>query len=137
MDKEIIYIASPYTIRSPQQYTFAERKQIYQKRYEDVTDYAAWLAKQKKLFYAPITMTHPLLPLTEEATSDDWHYWMELDRPYMELCTQLNVLQLDEWQLSSGIKEEVEHFLRKGAPIFFVDQFDYTKVVAHKGTYVE
>ncbi|MEP5937349.1 MAG: DUF1937 family protein [Erythrobacter sp.] len=108
----VTYLACPYTKVGGRNADQLASPAIRAARYNAVTAAAARLIEEGHRVYSPITMTHPIdLALVEQQTSD---FWVELDRPHMELCSRIIVLTLDGWEESSGVQKEIQHFERMG-----------------------
>ncbi len=109
----IVYLASPYTHALPA---------IRLARFEAATQAAARLVETGRIVYSPLTMTHPIdLVLAQEGETLGSDYWVRFDEAFMEFCSEMVVLRLSGWQLSSGIAREMEFFRRRGRPISFID----------------
>lgn len=92
----MIYVASPYTHKN---------KEVMQQRYEDVSKFC-YLAVQKGYFvYSPIVHWHPIAEKYGLPKAVEW--WRQLNEDMLQVCKQLWILMLDEWEFSSGIKSEI------------------------------
>jgi hypothetical protein len=110
---EVVYLACPYTDPDP-----AVRKT----RFEVATVVAADLIRAGRIVYSPITMTHPIdIVLAGEANTLGSDYWVAFDEAFMEMCSEMVVIQLEGWQRSSGIRREIEYFTERKKPIRYVD----------------
>ena len=122
VQRKLIYLASPYT---------AKQDVTQRSRYWKATQAAAKLAKQYgHSIYAPITMTRPmeciLIPAGENLSHEEW---LEFDKPFMEAATELWVLMLPDWEESTGVSYEIEHFQRAGKPIWYIEYTpDYSNI---------
>lgn len=125
---ELIYIASPYSVVNKEELDKETIRDIHHSRYVCVTDYAAHLASQRRLFYAPITMTHPLIDF---GAPEEWDYWIDLDRPFMQMCNVLHVLMLDDWEKSKGVAVEIDSFLSRGLPVYYINKNTYEEYASH------
>jgi hypothetical protein len=113
---DVVYLACPYTHPDP-----AIRKY----RFEVATTVAADLIRAGRIVYSPITMTHPIdMVLAGDAGTLGSDYWVAFDEAFMEMCSEMIVIQLDGWELSSGIRREVEFFNRCKKPIRYMDPPD-------------
>lgn len=71
------------------------------------------LLKRGVKVFCPITHGHhagSMLPR-------DHDFWMDVDRPFMDRCDGLLVLQQPGWASSRGIAEEIATFRRAGKPV--------------------
>jgi hypothetical protein len=110
--RQIIYLACPYTHPS-----YSVREQ----RFNAATKVAAALIRQGHVVFSPITMTHPIDSILagEEATLGS-NYWVEFDEAFMDACSAMVILKIDGWNLSDGIRREIEYFRMQRKPIRFV-----------------
>lgn len=112
-DNELIYLAGPYT---------HARAEVRLARFESLTRAAAMLVRMGRIVYSPITMTHPIdLVLAGECATLGSAFWVAFDERFMRCCTEMIVLRLQGWELSSGVTREIEFFKSQGLPIRFID----------------
>lgn len=122
-DREIVYLAAPYTKIGQQIDDAVADTAMREARYNAVTDVAAQLIEQGEAVYSPITMTHPIdVAMHSKKTSE---FWVELDRPHMELCSRIVVLMVDGWDKSAGVQKELEHFASRGIAPEFASPGDF------------
>jgi hypothetical protein len=108
----VVYLACPYTDPDPE---------IRKSRFEAATVAAAELIKQGNIVYSPITMTHPIDAVLAGASNTlGSDYWVAFDQAFMEMCSEMVVLQLDGWDKSSGIVREIAYFEGAGKPIRYI-----------------
>jgi hypothetical protein len=113
--KTIIYLACPYTDRDPV---------IRRQRFELATAAAATLVRRGLVVYSPITMTHPMdVALSGDNTLGS-DFWVKFDEAFMEICSDMIILQVAGWGQSSGIQHEIEFFKKAGKPISFMQESD-------------
>jgi hypothetical protein len=109
MSKPVLYLATPYSHPDPV---------IRQLRYEQVTKSAARLIDLGHIVHSPITLTHPIemaLGGVRPAA-----FWLEFDRPFIEMCSELVVLTLAGWKESVGVAYERQLFEELGRPVSFL-----------------
>jgi hypothetical protein len=66
-------------------------------------------------------MTHPidlLLAGSNKTLGSD--YWVAFDEAFMNVCSEIVVLQADGWQESRGVQREISFFLEKNRPVKFL-----------------
>ncbi len=69
--------------------------------------------------YSPIAHTHPLAiygnidPLAHDI-------WIPFDEAMMQACEALIVLEMDGWQESKGITHEIDFFVMRGKPVYYL-----------------
>jgi hypothetical protein len=69
--------------------------------------------------FCPIAHSHPLVDHGLKAVDHD--FWINtVDRPLMEGAKGLIFLEMDGWQQSSGMMEEIVHFVKAGKPVVFM-----------------
>jgi Domain of unknown function (DUF1937) len=110
---DVIYLACPYTDPDP-----AVRKA----RFEVATAVAADFIRAGRVVYSPITMTHPIdMVLAGASNTLGSDYWVAFDEAFMEMCSEMVVIQLDGWQESSGIRREIAYFNDHKKPIRYME----------------
>jgi|HubBroStandDraft_4_1064222.scaffolds.fasta_scaffold27933_4 hypothetical protein len=110
--RNVLYLACPYTDPDPA---------VRQSRFETATAVAADFIRQGRIVYSPITMTHPIDVVLAGATNTlGSDYWVAFDEAFMEMCSEMVVVQLDGWQKSNGIKREITYFKERGKPIRYI-----------------
>jgi hypothetical protein len=70
--------------------------------------------------YSPIAHTHPL---AVEGNLDplDLSIWLPFDEAMMDASDCLIVAMMDGWDVSAGIKHEIEFFKKDGKPVLYFD----------------
>lgn len=112
-DRNVIYLACPYTDPDPA---------VRLARFETATAVAADLIRAGRIVYSPITMTHPIdvvLAGTSNTLGSD--YWVAFDEAFMEVCSEMIVIQLPGWERSNGIRREIAFFSSHNKPIRYMD----------------
>jgi hypothetical protein len=110
--RNVIYLACPYTDPDPA---------VRQSRFEIATAVAADFIRQGRVVYSPITMTHPIdMVLAGAANTLGSDYWVAFDEAFMDMCSEMVVIQLDGWQQSNGIKREITYFKERRKPIRYI-----------------
>lgn len=110
----IIYLACPYSHKD---------ESIKLERFHRANVAAAFLIKLGHVVYSPISMTHPIDQiLIEDGCFFDSSYWVNFDETFMNICEAIVILKIDGWNLSSGVKREIEYFKNKGIDPLFLDE---------------
>jgi hypothetical protein len=107
-----IYLASPYS--------HADLK-VMEERYTRVCKYAAELMAQGHRVFSPIAHSHPIAEFMPDALRTDFEFWMKQDLPILRYANELAVLMLAGWQMSRGIRREIEYAAAVGVPIRYVE----------------
>lgn len=112
MNKIEAYLAIPYSHYDPE---------VKQWRYEQVTAAAAFLiSKGFSSVYSPITHTHPVDRVM--AVKSDHAFWVQkFDLPFLLNSKKLMILTLPGWELSTGIRLEMQTAQEAGIPIVMVE----------------
>lgn len=110
--RDVIYLACPYTHPDP-----AVRKA----RFDTATAVAADLIRAGHIVYSPITMTHPIdVVLAGASNTLGSDYWVAFDEAFMEMCSEMIVVQAEGWESSSGIRREIAFFKVRKKPIRYM-----------------
>jgi hypothetical protein len=111
--RTIIYLACPYTHIN---------RAVREQRYQAATSVAAALIKRGYVVYSPVTMTHPIdTLLAGEASTLGTQYWTTFDEAFMDVCSEMLVVDISGWKESEGIKREMDHFRACGKSIRYVN----------------
>jgi hypothetical protein len=102
----MIYLATPYSHPDPK---------MRQRRFDQVTDAAAYLLIQGELTYSPITHGHPIA--LAGGLPGDAGYWREHNEKMMDACDRLYVLLVFGWDSSWGVAREVKYARESGKEI--------------------
>lgn len=105
----VIYIGCPYTGTDDQK----------QKRYEEVTSFAAKLVESGNIVYSPITHSHPIESRMNKKMSSG--EWVKFDAPFMEICNRMIVVMMDGWENSLGLRHEIAYFRSIGIEPEFIE----------------
>lgn len=105
----MIFLASPY--RDPDPVVRAWR-------YEQVVGFcASHLVGEGEPIYSPILHWHPVAERTPHLHERDTAYWMDINRPMLEICDQLWVLGLPGWRESAEVRAEMALVRGFGRPL--------------------
>ena len=92
----MIYIASPYSHKD---------QNIVEQRYEAVKEFTGVLLKERLCAFSPIVYAHELAKLYDLPT--DAAYWNEFNMNILRRCEEMYLLQLDGWEESIGVNDEL------------------------------
>jgi hypothetical protein len=115
----MIYLAGPYTSGGPD---------VRRARFDAVTYIASEYVAEGKIVFSPLTMTHPMdIFLLEKGAADlGSAFWVKFDEAFMSFCTDIHVVKLPGWEVSSGVNREIAYFLARGIDPTFVDPRAYS-----------
>ena len=112
MANTLLYIASPYSHEDPA---------VRQARFEAACRMTAELIRQGKPAYSPVVHSHPLchygLPLC-------WDFWQRHDLRFLEMCSEVVVLKLPQWEKSVGVNAEIAAARAMGKPVTFMEPME-------------
>jgi len=102
----MLYLAVPYS---------HPEAGVRHDRFVKVNLAAAALMRQGFLVFSPISHGHPIC--SAGALPGSWQYWENVSRAILQLCKLLIVLQLDGWEDSTGVVNEIRIAKELGIPI--------------------
>lgn len=106
----LIYLASPYS-----QYPDG-----IEAAFKEIASIAGALLKHGIRAYSPICHTHPIA-MYGDIDPLDHSIWMPFDKAIMPHCNALLVARMIGWQNSRGVGEEIDDFLSRSMPIFYLN----------------
>jgi hypothetical protein len=112
MNSQVIYIASPYSHPDDM---------IREQNYIKVAEYAAKLISQGHVAISPIAYGHTLLPFVEMPS--DWPFWSNFCISILNKCDKLIVYQMEGWDKSRGVAEEIEYAEKLGIPVEYIKPY--------------
>jgi hypothetical protein len=107
--RDVIYIASPYT---------HEDEYVMNARFEQISKITAKLAAEGVVAFSPITYGHTLLGFEKMPTN--WAFWQNFCLSFLQHCNELWVYQMEGWEQSKGIAEEIEFAKKKEITIKYI-----------------
>lgn len=110
MNKELIYLAVPYSDKDPA---------VQEARFNIVNKVAAKLMAEGKYIFSPISHTHPIALAGK--LPGDWQFWEGYDRCILSCCCKLTVLRLPGWEKSTGVQAEIKIATELGIPIDYIE----------------
>ncbi len=105
----MIYLASPYWHTDP-----AVRNQ----RFRAACRATAQMIRQGITVFSPVVYGHALVG---EGLPGDWSFWEGHDTDYLMLSDEVVVLQVDGWEESEGVREEVRLAAALGKAVSYAD----------------
>ena len=108
MEKEIIYIACPYSGTSAQRAL----------RFEQTEEYVAELIKEGNCAVSPIVHCHGMS--IKYNMPSDYEFWKEYCITLLKGCSVMYVYMLDGWQDSVGVTDEIRTAWLHGIPISYI-----------------
>jgi len=89
-------------------------------RFEIANAVSALLMKEGEVIFSPISHTHPM---ARYGLPGDWAYWKDQDIEFLNLCGEMYVVMLKGWDVSIGVKAEIEHMKQRGIKITYLDPY--------------
>lgn len=108
MKDPLTYIASVYSHDDPW---------VREERYRQVVHYCRLKMEAGEAVFSPIMHTHHV---NKRIGTRDHEFWMKQHRPILRASTKLEVLMLDGWKYSRGIKDELNEAEKCGIPVEFI-----------------
>lgn len=109
----MIYLASPYTDRRP--YAQFKRFKLVRKAHDIL------MTIEREPVFSPILIGHEC---AERGLKWSHAQWMEWSLNWLGQCSKLWVLPIDGWDISSGVRMEVELAAARGLSITACDVID-------------
>jgi hypothetical protein len=103
----LIYLASPYSHTNPAVRTF---------RYEYTRVITTNLLRTGLAVFSPIVYGRSM----EGIIGTDYLSWKLLNDAMLEVCTSMLVLKLDGWDISKGVRYEIEKATARKLPINYL-----------------
>lgn len=102
----LVYLACPYSDPNPD---------VQQQRFEAVNFVAAYFMAQGVHIISPISQTHPIALAGD--LPKGWDFWGSYDYALLTACSKLIVVMLPGWELSQGVRAEINIAHRLGLSI--------------------
>ncbi len=109
-EKEIVYLASPYSHPDPA---------IHEQRFRVICRVSARLMAAGEIIFSPIAHTHPIALAGKLPTG--WDFWKKYDHAMLEASKKIVVVRMDGWDKSKGVIGEIEEMIRQGKPVEYID----------------
>ena len=106
-----IYLAAPYSHPDPE---------IREKRVSLANKKAAELMESGNLVFSPLSHSHPISKYcaTDPCANG---FWLRQDLWVLKICDEMQILCLDGWSESKGIKTETEFAEKLGIPVRMIN----------------
>jgi hypothetical protein len=105
-----IYLMGPYSHKD---------YGIRQRRYNQLTQYAAKIAHSGLTVFSPITHSHPMT--LHETLPGEWAYWKRQDEAILRICREAWQMEIKEWEQSVGCTAGREIAESLGIPVVYID----------------
>ena len=109
-NKEMIYIATPYSHSCPE---------IRDIRFKQACIIAGQLIQEGHRVFSPIIACHPIARYFDLPYDHVW--WQRVDEIFMSMCTVIYVIKYSGWEDSNGISSEIYLANQLGLPVFYVE----------------
>lgn len=106
-DFGLVYLASPYS-KYPWGLDEACR---------DICKISGRFILQNISIFSPIAHTHPIA-MAAGIDPLDYDIWIPADKPFVDMCEAMVVVQMSGWDTSYGVTGEIEEFEKAKKPIF-------------------
>ncbi len=109
MSNHTYYLAAPFSHPD---------SEVRKWRFEATCRAAAELIRTGRTVFSPISHTYGIcrygLPL-------DWQFWQRHDLKFLDMCDEIVVLKLPEWEQSIGVQAEIAAARALGKPVTFME----------------
>lgn len=106
----LVYLGTPYS----------KYPAGIERAFRDAASLAGKLLTVGVKSYSPIAHTHPIA-IHGQLDPYDHAIWLPFDAAIMDKSDAMIVAMMDGWDVSYGIKHEIEEFTKAGKPIFYLD----------------
>ena len=83
---------------------------------------AAWLMLQGHVVYSPLSHSHRIAHHLNNHLEHD--FWLRQCHPFVEWADEARVIMAEGWNISTGIKLELEWLADMGKPFEYIDPDD-------------
>lgn len=114
---KMIYVASPYTFKHPEQ---ATQQMVQARRYLEVTEAIGKLQDEYDFaFIGPITQSHHTVKAMSNKDTT-FRNWAKRDFTYISRCDEVWVIKMEGWSESVGVLSEIDFATKHGIPIKYL-----------------
>lgn len=123
MKKQLVYLASPYTL-------YADTPERLEFAVDQAAKAAAKLMQAGYAVFCPVVHSHYIADHLHTDLRLNHHFWMSQDLAILEHCDTIFVLCLPGWRDSKGVNQEITeaHRLRKMVRFILPDAIQGFKV---------
>lgn len=108
----LVFIAIPYSHPDPA---------VKHERIKGVAQMIVKMLQQGIFAFSPITYGIALIQNSGSNLLDDWKTWEKACKEYMKGCSKMYVINLPGWELSSGVKGEIEEAKNQGKQVDLIE----------------
>jgi len=105
----MIFLSCPYTHKDPA---------VVQERYETLCKVAAAILRKGNICISPNIYGHGIAQVDSNLPVD-WEFWKNFCYGFLSKCSLMYVIQLEGWEQSTGVKEEIEMAKELKIPITY------------------
>jgi len=114
----IKYLAIPYSYKVEDK----ELKDAVERiRFEIANAICAYFMRLGVVMFSPISHSHPLV---KYGLPTDWDYWKSQDIAYLSVCSSMVVVQIEGWEQSKGVQEEISRMKEQGKKVSYFSAYD-------------
>jgi hypothetical protein len=112
-DLPMIFVSSPYTHADPEK---------MEENYRTVSFYSSKLCSEGVVAISPILYGHTAVKFHPMPT--DWDFWKNFCLTILDKCVEIHVLKMPGWELSKGMKEEMEFARKRNIKITYIEEYE-------------
>jgi hypothetical protein len=110
MSEKYIFISAPYSHPD---------KDVILSRVDTLVHVVGKYMEQQLVPMCPIIHSHPILEKFD--LTSDWSYWEKSCTLFLHGARRMDIIMLDGWKDSTGIKGEIEIAKSMNIPVNFID----------------
>ncbi|MGW0634968.1 DUF1937 family protein [Nocardia salmonicida] len=103
-----IFLACPYSHVDPD---------VVHERFLRCNEVAATIVRSGHVVFSQVSMSHPINEALGEEAAVVGKLWAPIDAVFMEMMSELVVVDVAGWEQSSGIQREIEFFRSRGRAV--------------------
>jgi nucleoside 2-deoxyribosyltransferase len=93
-------------------------------RAQQAEHYLGQLLSNRLFVFSPIASSHR--PAVQFDLPPDYHWWLEMDRAFIDAAAGVIVLMIPGWRESKGVGYEIEYAAALKKPVWYLDPMDFT-----------
>lgn len=110
MNRKVIYLACPYS---------HVNDEVVEDRVRNFCIVAAELESSGEAHVVSAMLNHLILRYAE--LPKDWNFWKSYSETMIERADEVVVLKLEGWNNSTGVAGEIEHAIKIGKPVRYIE----------------